>query len=268
MAPRQEAMAGLAKGLAIIEAFDAAHPRLTLADAARLAGLTRATARRCLLTLAELGYVSHDGKYFRPAPRLLHLGFAYLGADPLPQLAQPILAGIRDKLGESISLAILDGDDVLFVARAVASRIVSTGVSLGARLPAHCLATGRVLLAALPPDVLDAYVARARFERRTPRSLADRRSLARAIERARADGFALNDEELEVGFRSLAVPVRSSSGATVAAMSVGALSARRSLEVMTEEFLPLLRDGAATLGRALVEEAVMPRRSSAGDDLD
>lgn len=254
MAARQEAMAGLAKGLSIIEAFDAAHPRLTLSEAARVAGLTRATARRCLLTLVELGYLSHDGKYFRPAPRLLHLGFAYLGADPLPQLAQPILARIRDKAGESVSLAILDGDDVLFVARATVSRIVSTGVSLGARMPAHCMATGRVLLAALPPSSVEAYLARARFERRTPRSLADRESLAAAIERARADGFSLNDEELELGFRALAVPVRSASGATVAAMSIGALSARHPLETMMDEFLPLLRDGAAMLGRALVQQ--------------
>jgi IclR family transcriptional regulator, pca regulon regulatory protein len=248
-------MAGLAKGLAIIEAFDASHPRLTLADAARLTGLARATARRCLLTLTELGYVSHDGKYFRPAPRLLHLGFAYLGADPLPQLAQPILAGIRDKAGESVSLAILDGDEVLFVARAAVSRIVSTGVSLGARMPAHCMATGRVLLAAMPAAVLAAYFERVRFDRRTPKALADRESLAAAVERAGADGFCLNDEELEVGFRAMAVPVRNANGATVAAMSIGTLTARRSVQTMIDEFLPLLRDGAAMLGRALIQDA-------------
>lgn len=252
MSERQETMAGLAKGLAIIEAFDPSRPRLTLAEAARLTGLTRAAARRCLLTLVELGYLSHDGKFFRPAPRLVNLGFAYLGADPLPQIAQPILAGIRDKVQESVSLAVLEGDDVLFVARSVVSRIVSTGVSLGARMPAHTLATGRVLLAAMPPASLDAYLARARFERRTPKTLVDRRSVLAAIERTRAQGYCLNDEELEIGFRSMAVPVRNGSNGTVAAMSISTLSARRTLRAMIDEFLPLLRQGAETLGRALI----------------
>lgn len=263
MPARQEAMAGLAKGLAIIEAFDANHPRLTLAEAARLTGLTRATARRCLLTLVELGYLSHDGKFFQPAPRLVHLGYAYLGADPLPQTAQPILANIRDRAGESVSLAILDGDDVLFVARSTVSRIVSTGVSLGARMPAHCLATGRVLLAAMPAAALEAYFARARFERRTAKTLIERASILAAIDRAGAEGYSLNDEELEIGFRSMAVPVRGAGGATVAAMSISTLSARRSPQTMIDEFLPLLRQGAVMLGRALGHETPATTRQQA-----
>lgn len=244
-------MAGLAKGLAIIELFGAGRPRLTIADAARDTGLTRAAARRCLLTLVGLGYLDTDGKFFRPLPRMLRLGLAYLGTSSLPQIAQPILDLARDETQESVSLAVLDGDDSVFVARAAAARIVTTGVSLGARLPAYCSATGRVLLGSLSDAALDAYLRRAALTPRTRRTVTDPAALRRVVATALAEGAAFTDEELELGLLSIAVPVRDGTGRIVAAMSLSASSARLSLAELRARYLPVLQRHAAMLSRAL-----------------
>lgn len=246
-----EAMAGLAKGLAIIEVFGSGRMHLTVADAARAAGLTRASARRCLLTLTELGYLDRDGKLFRPLPRMLRLGVAYLGAAPLPQVAQPILEAVRDKLGESISVAILQDDESIFVARAMAARIVSTGVNVGAHLPAYCSATGRVLLGSLSEEALRAYLRRVRLVSYTPKTLTNATAIRAAVTTARAQGFAISDEELELGMRSMAVPVRNARGAIIAALSLSVSSARITVDTMVQDFLPALRDAAETLGKGL-----------------
>ncbi len=245
-----EAMAGLAKGLAIIELFGAGRARLTIADAARETGLTRATARRCLLTLVELGYLDTDGKFFRPQPRMLRLGLAYLGTAPLPQIAQPILELARDRTEESVSLAVLDGDETVFVARAAAARIVTTGVSIGARLPAYCSATGRVLLGSLSEVALDAYLRRVALTPRTPRTVVDPAGLQAIVAQALADGAAYTDEELELGLLSMAVPVRDATR-IVAAMSISASSARVSPAEMRATYRPILLHHAAMLSRAL-----------------
>jgi IclR family pca regulon transcriptional regulator len=212
-------MAGLAKGLAVIEAFGDGSSQLTVAEAARRTDVTRAAARRCLLTLTDLGYLTHDGKFFRPTPRMLRLGGAYLDTASLPVLAQPHLVAARDELGESVSLAVWEEGWSVFVARAEAERIVSTGVRVGARLPAHCSATGRVLPA--------------------------------AVEAVRIDGHATSDEELELGMRAVAVPVTDARGRTVAAMSVSASSARVTADEMHRDFVPVLAGHAARLGRML-----------------
>jgi IclR family pca regulon transcriptional regulator len=244
-------MAGLAKGLAIIEAFGDASSQLTISSAAAATGTSRAAARRCLLTLTELGYLSHDGKRFRPTPRLLRLGTSYLDADPLPLLAQPHLAAARDLLDESVSLAVLEDGWSVFVARAEARHIVSTGVRLGARLPAYCSATGRILLAGLPRDQVEAYLAGAAPARRTPRTPVDVTEIVAIVDNARADGFAVTDEELELGMRSLAVAVVDARGQTVAAMSVSTSTGRVSLETMRNRFAPILIEHAARLARML-----------------
>lgn len=244
-------MAGLAKGLAVIEAFSATSSRLTVSEAARITDVTRAAARRCLLTLTELGYLSHDGKHFRPTPRMLRLGGAYLEAAPLPALAQPHLVAARDQLAESVSLAVWQDGWSLFVARAETERLIATGVRVGARLPAHCSATGKVLLAGLPDEELTAYLAQGGWPRRTPRTLTTAEQITAAVAAAAEDGFALSDEELELGMRAVAVPVRDTRGRTVAAMSASTHTARISVEQLRERFLPVLVECAGRIGRSL-----------------
>jgi IclR family transcriptional regulator, pca regulon regulatory protein len=244
-----EGMAGLAKGLAVIEAFSGSAVALTVADAARLTNITRAAARRCLLTLVELGYLSHDGKHFRPTPRMLRLGGAYLEAAPLPTLAQPYLVKARDALGESVSLAVWQDGWALFVARAEAERLVSTGVRVGARLPAHCSATGKVLLAGLPEAEVAAFLAVPGRSRRTTHTVVDADRIADSVRRAAAEGFATSDEELELGMRALAVPVLDGRGRTVAAMSVSTSTARVTASELRDRFRPILVEHATLLGR-------------------
>jgi IclR family transcriptional regulator, pca regulon regulatory protein len=244
-------MAGLRKGLAVIEAFGPGVARVSVSEAADATGITRAAARRCLLTLTELGYLVHDGKYFRPTPRMLRLGAAYLEADPLPVLAQPHLTAAREILHESVSLAVLEDGWAVFVARAEAQHIVSTGVRLGARLPAYCSATGRVLLAGLRDEQLRDYLDTCRPEPRTPKTPVEIAEITRIVERSRADGVAVTDEELDWGVRSLAVPVVDTKGRTRAAMSVSASTARVSIAEILEQFQPVLAENAARLGRML-----------------
>ncbi|MDV7085709.1 MULTISPECIES: IclR family transcriptional regulator [Rhodococcus] len=246
-----EGMAGLAKGLAVIEAFGIRHPQLTVTDAAQRTNTSRAAARRCLLTLVELGYLTHDNGNFRPTPRMLRLGGAYLDTAPLPQLAQPQLVEARDALGESVSLAVLEDGCSLFVARAEAARIVATGVRVGAKLPAHSSATGRVLLAGLPDTQLDDYLRECHPQPRTPKTLTDVDAISERILTARESGVACTDEEIELGMLSIAVPVRTARGETVAAMSVSASTARTTLHDIREAAVPVLNKYAARLGRLL-----------------
>jgi IclR family pca regulon transcriptional regulator len=247
---RQEGMAGLAKGLAILELFGAHNGRLTVSTAAEQTGITRAAARRCLLTLAALNYLSHDGKYFTPAPRLLRLGSAYLGGDGLAAAAAPILDRLRDEIGESVSLAVADGDEILFVARSAATRVVSAAVKIGARWPMYCTAAGRVLLAARPDAEFEAYLANGRFERLTPKTVVDRDRLRRVIEETRRRGYGAGDEGVEIGLRAVAVPVYSPAGMVVAAMAVSAASARMTIGAMEQSIVPALRQAADRLLRS------------------
>jgi IclR family pca regulon transcriptional regulator len=246
-AARRETMAGLAKGLAILELFGPATPSLTLAQAAARTGLSRAAARRCLLTLAEAGFVALRGRDFVPQPRLLRLGYGFLAATPMPRLAQPVLEEAQATIGEAVSLAVLDGAEVVFVARSAPRRMVSVGPSVGSRLPAWCSATGRVLLAALPEAEQARRLATVSFAPLTPRTVTGREAVFARIRAAGTAGHAVCDEELEAGLLSMAVPVTDLSGAVVAAMSVSTQPARRSAPEMERDLLPALRDAAARL---------------------
>jgi IclR family pca regulon transcriptional regulator len=247
----KEGMAGLAKGLAIIEAFGASTTRMTVSDAAHLADLSRPAARRCLLTLVDLGYLAHDGKFFTPLPRMLRLGSAYLSTSSLTQIAQPLLANARDELQESVSLAVMDEGYSVFIARAEAIRIVSTGVKLGGRLPAYCSATGRVLLSDLTEEEINRHLDATPMKRLTARTLATPAAVLQAVRRAAEEGYAISNEELEIGMSAMAVPVRNRSGEIEAALSVSVFSGRVSVETLEQKFLPVLRNVAARLQRAL-----------------
>lgn len=230
-----EGMGGLAKGLAIIESFGPARPRLTVTEAALLADMTPASARRCMRTLERLGFVSYDGKYYRPAPRLARLAATYTDVDPLPSLAAPLLDELRDELSETSSLSVLDGEDALFVARSEGHHFVATRTRIGARLPAARTALGRILLA----DLDDAEI-----DRQSPGVAAQVRGEQRA-------GYAIADEEYAPGLRAIAVPVLGPSGRIVAAMSVSAVTARAGNDDLRDRFLPALRRQADRLERML-----------------
>ncbi|MBR0706944.1 IclR family transcriptional regulator domain-containing protein [Bradyrhizobium liaoningense] len=255
-----EGMGGLAKGLAIIEALSSFGVQ-SAADAARAAQSTRAAARRCLLTLVELGYVERVGREFKPLPRLRNLGQPGSLRDRLIETSASILASGRDKLNESVSLAVLEGESVLFVARAEAEHIVSTGVRIGARLPAYCSATGRVLLGALADQDIRGIIGSKTLAQRTPKTIVKPTLLLQEINQSRASGFALCDEELELGMRAMAVPVRDIDGKIVAALSVSAYTARINRKVFLTQFLDVIRDCAAQL-----EEQCFGRRRPSVDE--
>jgi IclR family transcriptional regulator, pca regulon regulatory protein len=246
---RHEGMGGLAKGLAIIEAF-AIHDVMNVADAARASGATRAAARRCLLTLNELGYVERYGREFRPLQRLRGLGGATTKRDRLTRLAQPLLERARDELRESVSLAVLEGDTTLFIARAEAEHIVSTGVRVGAHLPAYCSATGRVLLSQFADKEILDRIGRKPLPARAPRTLTKPNDIVAEIRSVRERGYAISDEELELGLRSLAVPVAGPDGEIAAAVSVSASSARVRAADLSKRFVPVLRSCAQMLVEA------------------
>jgi IclR family pca regulon transcriptional regulator len=210
----------LARGLAVIRAFDTDHPVMTLTEVAARTGLTRATARRFLHTLVELGYVRTDGKTFALTAKVLQLGYAYLSGLSLPQLAQPHLEELSLKLGESTSAAVLDGTDIAYIARVTTRRIMNVGITVGTRFPAYATSMGRVLLAALPPADLRAYLAAAEIKPLTPRALGTARELLAVLDKVRAQGWCLLDQELEIGLMSVAAPVYDGPTKVVAAVNV------------------------------------------------
>ncbi|MBB3020039.1 IclR family pca regulon transcriptional regulator [Microvirga lupini] len=240
-------VASLEKGLLVIEAFDAARPRLTLSDVAKLTGMTRAAARRYLLTLTKLNYAESDGRYFSLTPRILRLGYAYLSSASLSMQVQPFLERISEETGESSSAAILDGDDIVYIARSATRRIMSIGLGVGSRLPAYCTALGRAILAHQPGDVLGAYLHRVHLEARTPKTVTDKAEFQALLEETRAQGYAVVNEELEYGLRSIAVPVVQRNGKVTIALNLSAQAGRISAEEMEERFLPLLRSASETL---------------------
>lgn len=250
--PDKETIAGFAKGLRVIEAFDAGRPRLTITEVAGLTGLERATARRCLLTLVRDGYADYDGKFYRLTPKVLRLGFAYLSSTPLPRLVQPFLEQLATETEESCSASTLDGAEIVYIARASQRRVMSIGLSVGSRLPAYCSSMGRVLLASKAEKERRALLEALPREKLTARTITGMDELLGAIEQARVNGFATIDQELELGLRSIAVPVADAGGKVVAAINVGAQAERVSIAQMRERFLPLLRRAQADLQRLLV----------------
>ncbi|WP_454856068.1 IclR family transcriptional regulator [Rhizobium binxianense] len=240
-------VSGFARGLRVIEAFGETHRRLSIAEAAKLTGLDRATARRSLLTLAELGYADYDGKFFTLTPKILRLGHAYLSATPLPVLIQPRLDQLSEKAGQSASASVLDGTDIVYIARASQRRVMSINLTPGSRLPAYCASMGRVLLAALPEGEARAVLARSDLKANTPRTKTDPDELIAEFRRVRDAGFAIIDQELEIGLCSVAVPVENDRGQTLAAINIGAPAAHVPASEMEERYLPLLRETQAAL---------------------
>jgi IclR family pca regulon transcriptional regulator len=244
-------MTSLARGLHVIRAFAGSDKRMTIADVSRGTGLTRAVVRRCLYTLRELGYAGTDGRTFFLQPKILNLGYAYLSTQPLPIAAQPLLEEVSRTLDESSSIGVLDEGAVVFVARSATKRIMSVTLRVGSRVPVHCTALGRVLLANLQQDLLDTQLARLELRPHTKHTVSSRRKLEDILTSVRKQGYALNDQELEIGLRSIAVPVRNPVGEVVAAMNVGAQASRVSMRQMIDTFLPVLRSAADRLGAQL-----------------
>jgi IclR family transcriptional regulator, pca regulon regulatory protein len=241
----------LERGLAVICAFDRDHSELTLSEVAAATGVTRATARRFLLTLARLGYVRSDGRFFSLTPRVMELGYAYLSSLSLPEVAEPHLKTLVADVNESSSVSVLDGQDVVYIARVPFSRIMTVAISVGTRFPAYATSMGRVLLAGLSEAELESYVAGVRMERITPRTIASEPALKAELAKVRTQGFAVVDQELEEGLRAVAAPIRDRSGAVVAALNVSTHASRTSLENMRRQFLPPLLAAAARISADL-----------------
>jgi IclR family pca regulon transcriptional regulator len=237
----------LEKGLAVIEAFNMNDVALTATVVAGKTGLTRAGARRYLLTLTKLGYAEFDGKLFRLTPRVLRLGYAYLSGAPLTKVAQPILEMIGEKMNEVASLTLLDGDDVVFVGRSTATRIASVSIGIGTRLPAYCTASGRVLLMHRTDAQIRRYLENIEPLAYTAKSITDREQLLAEFQRARHEHCSVVDEEYEIGLRSIAVPVFNGRNDLLAALTVSVHSSRMSPEQMLEQILPALEAAARTL---------------------
>ena len=235
-------MGGFAKGLSVLEAFGRGRERLTIAEASRLTGLDRATSRRCLLTLERLGYATYDGKNFALTVRVLSLGHAYLATTPLPDQLQPFLDRLAAAIQESCSCSVLDDTEIVYLARAAQRRVMSIGLGVGSRLPAYCASMGRVLLAALPNEEVQAVLERSAIRPLTMRTLTEPALLMAEIERVRVQGYAIIDEELEIGLRSLAVPIRNGAGRVIAALNTGVQTSRASVDQLRAEILPALLD--------------------------
>jgi IclR family transcriptional regulator, pca regulon regulatory protein len=234
----------LERGLAVIRAFGAETPELTLSEVARATGLTRAATRRFLHTLADLGYVHADGRLFRLTPRVLELGYAFLSSLTLPEVAEPHLERLVAEIHESSSVSVLDGDDIVYVARVPTARIMRVSINLGTRFPAYATSMGRVMLADLPEAALDSYLARVELRRLSPRTITDQGALRAELARVREQGWALVDQELEEGLRSIAAPIRDGGGRVVAAVNVSAHASRASKEAVRRDLLPPLLDTA------------------------
>ena len=235
----------LDRGLAVIRAFGPDRERLSLSEVARATGLTRAAARRFLLTLVKLGYVRSDGRAFSLRPKVLELGYAYLSGLALPDVAEPHLEELSAKLHESSSISVLDGHHIIYVARVATKRIMTVAISVGTRFPAYAASMGRVLLAGLSEEELDRYLAEATFEAFTPRTVTDPARLREIVREVGRDGYSIVDQELEDGLRAIAVPIHDSSGAVTAAINVSAHANRHSPQTMRAELLPALLETAA-----------------------
>ena len=236
----------------VLKAFRRDRPRMTLTEVAEATGLTRASARRFLLTLVHAGYAETDGKRFALTPRLLELGHAVMAASSVWDIARPVLAAVSDRLGESCYGAVLDGNEVLYVLHIPSSRhLINVDLRVGSRTPAYCTSVGRVLLAGLTPDAAARVLSASRPEARAPRTVTAQAELRAAVEQARRQGWAIVDEELEPGLRSLSVPLRGRGGVTVGAINICGPTSRVSLEELRTRYLRELLDAAARIQAAI-----------------
>jgi IclR family pca regulon transcriptional regulator len=246
-----EFVQSLGRGLTVFSAFSREQPTMTLSEVARSTGLTRATARRILFTLCALGYASNDGKRFALTPKVLDIGYAYLSSLDLAGIAQAEMEALVEHTHESCSAAVLDGSEIVYVVRVPTKRIMAISLGLGSRLPAFAASMGRVLLADLAPDDLDAHLARTKLEPLTERTISDEAELRAELDRVRRQGWSLVDQELEEGVRSVAAPLRDRSGRAVAALNVSSHAGRVKLATLRDEFLPDLLDTARRISDRL-----------------
>ncbi len=239
------------RGLDVIRAFSRFRPRMTLSEVAEETQMTRAAARRFLLTLVKENYAQTDGKYFELRPKVLDLGFAYLASMTLWDIAEPIMRSVVEKTQESCSMAVLDDLEIVYVARVPTNRVMTIGLSVGSRLPAYCTSMGRVLLAALPEETLAKQLGKVTPQKLTPQTITSKVKLRDELRDVARQGWSLVDQELEAGLRSLAVPIRNRSGIVVAAMNLGCHAGRVSIETMTEKFLPILQEASVRITSSL-----------------
>ncbi|MCY1340233.1 Pca regulon regulatory protein [compost metagenome] len=245
-------MTSLARGLAVIHAFQERKRHLTIAQISHRTEIPRAAVRRCLHTLMKLGYVTTDGRTYSLLPKVLTLGHAYLSSTPLAVTAQPILDRLSIQLHEACSMATLEGDEILYIARsATPNRLISVDLSVGSRLPAYCTSMGRILLAALDDAALDDYLEHADLQVKTSRTVHTREGLRESIDEIRRQGWVIIDQELEMGLRSVAVPVRDSAGQVLAALNVGTHVGRVSRQELETRFLPALLEASKDLSTRL-----------------
>ncbi|MBX3611509.1 MAG: helix-turn-helix domain-containing protein [Hydrogenophaga sp.] len=247
---RADFIEGLAKGLAVLESFDTERQRLNATQAGERAGLTRAAARRHLLTLADLGYLESDGRHYWLSPKVLRLSGSYLASSRLPRLVQPTLNRLALVARESFSVAVLDGEEVVIVARSAspqAQRLVPYGLHLGTRMPAHATSTGRILLAAMRPQAFAEWMKGRELQRLTPMTAIDPRSLRAAVAQVRQEDLAVVREEHELGVLALAVPLRNMKGSTLAALNVVVSPDRMDAVQLKSELLPLLLEASREL---------------------
>ena len=241
-------MTSLARGLAVIQAFSQRRHHLTISQVSTTTGLSRAAVRRCLYTLSKLGFAgSDDNRHFFLRPRILALGHSYISSMPLATAAQPVLEHISHLLHESCSIATLDGVEIVYIARANVTRIMSIDLGVGSRLPAFYTSMGRAILANLPPEELESVLSRVEFKRYTERTITNPAKLTQALRQIRRDGYSIIDQELEHGLRSMAVPIQNPNGKVVAALNIGAHAQRVSVQEMQTKFLPHLRAAAQEL---------------------
>lgn len=234
-------MTSLARGLAVINAFQERKRHLTIAQISHRTGIPRAAVRRCLHTLMKLGYATTDGRTYSLLPKVLTLGHAYLSSTPLAVSAQPFLDRISEQLHEACNLATLEGEEVLYIARsAIPQRLISVDLSVGSRLPAYCTSMGRIMLAALDDASLQDYLAHAELLPKTSRTLHTPDALWECLQQVRAQGWCIVDQELEQGLRSVAVPVRDAAGHVLAAMNVSTHAGRVSRQELESRYLPAL----------------------------
>lgn len=245
-------MTSLARGLLVIQAFSPQSPQMTISQLSVKTGLSRAAVRRCLYTLTKLGFAGvEDGSRYALRPRMLTLSNTYSTSNTLSTAAQPILERMTSALRESFSVATLDGDDIVYIARSSASRVMSDDLHIGSRLPAYCTSMGRILLAFLPQDQLEQYLARVVLTPHTPRTVTNVEKLRLSLRNVRRHGYALVDQEYEIGLRSLAVPVYSPTGKVVATLNLSGSAPRMPVYDMQARFLPHLRNAATELGAFL-----------------
>ncbi len=258
---RSEFVQSLERGLAVIRVFDADHRELTLSDVARATGLTRATARRFLLTLAHLGYVNSSGNRFSLRPRVLELGYPYLASLSLHDVAPPHMEELVANVNESSSISVLDDTDIVYVVRVPTRRIMSITLSVGTRLPAYATSMGRVLLGALPESELESLLPRIEIQPLTERTVKDAAALREVLQTVRKRGYAATDQELEEGLRSIAAPLHDAAGNVIAALNLSAHASRASMTVLRRDFLPVLLETVSAIEEDLRGASAQARRA-------